>query len=121
MATVLIVEDDSLIALDLSETIASATGAEVVVAVSIATAEQQLARRVDFVLLDVNVGQQTTFALARRLVEQGTPCAFASGSSRAIIPHDLKAIPSWPSPAGRKCLPVPSARRFRQRRCLSAS
>jgi DNA-binding response OmpR family regulator len=98
MATVLVVEDDPLIALDLCQIIAGATGADVVVAVSIAAAEQQLGRLVDFVLLDVNVGQETTFALARRLREQGVACAFASGSSRAIIPDDLKALPFLAKP-----------------------
>jgi DNA-binding response OmpR family regulator len=100
MATVLVVEDDPLIALDLSQIIAEATGAEVVVAMSVAAAEQQLERRMDFVLLDVNVCHETTFALARRLVEQGVSFAFASGSSRTIIPDDLKAMPFLTKPCG---------------------
>ena len=123
MPTVLIVEDDPLIALDLSQTIAEATGAEVVVATSIAAAEQHLARRMDFVLLDVNVCHETTFALARRLVEQGVSCAFASGASRAIIPDDLKALPFLAKPcraqlvisAVRAALPTSKARACQQR------
>jgi DNA-binding NtrC family response regulator len=104
MATVLVIEDDPLIALDLSQIVAQATGAEVVVATSIAAAEQQLARRMDFVLLDVNVGHETTFALARRLVQLGVSCAFASGSSRAIIPDDLKTIPFLAKPCTARVL-----------------
>jgi DNA-binding LytR/AlgR family response regulator len=98
MATVLVIEDDPLIALDLSQIIAEATGADVIVAISVAAAEQQLARGVDFALLDVNVCDETTFALARRLVHQGVSCAFASGASRAIIPDDLKALPFLAKP-----------------------
>jgi DNA-binding NtrC family response regulator len=123
MPTVLVVEDDPLIALDLSQIIAEATGAEVVVAMSVAAAEQQLARRVDFVLLDVNVCHETTFTLARRLMEQGVSCAFASGASLAIIPDDLKAMPFLAKPcraqvvisAVRAALPTANTRACQQR------
>lgn len=98
VATVLIVDDDPLIGLDLSEIVVDATGAEVLVATTFAAAEQHLAVRVDFVLLDVNLHGDTTFALARRLLEERIPFAFASGASRAIIPDDLKAFPFLAKP-----------------------
>ena len=93
VAIVLIVEDDPLIAWDLSAIIADAIADEVVVATNVAAADEQLSRGLDFALLDVNVGQDTTFALARRLNSQGVPFAFASGSSRAIVPDDLAGVP----------------------------
>ena len=67
MAIVLIVEDDPLIAWDLQSSIADAIADEVVVATSVAAADAQLSRGLGFALLDVNVGQDTTFALARQL------------------------------------------------------
>jgi hypothetical protein len=88
---------------------------------SVAAAEQQLERRMDFVLLDVNVGHQTTFALARRMVEQGVSFAFASGSSRDVIPDDLKAMPFLTKPCRAQlvvsavCAATPNIRACQQR------
>ncbi len=91
MTAVLIVEDEPLIAFSLSQIIADATGAEVIVATTVADADKHLVSEWDFVLLDVNVRGETTYALARQLASNGVPFAFASGSSRANIPEDLGA------------------------------
>jgi DNA-binding response OmpR family regulator len=90
MTVVLIVEDDPLIAFDLSEMIAAGIGAAVLVAVNLAVAKRHLAGRVDFALLDINLGSETTFELARGLISKGIPFAFVSGSNRSLIPDDLK-------------------------------
>ena len=71
----------------------TATNAATVTATNVAAADEQVSRGLDFALLDVNVGQDTTFALALRLRSYGVPFAFASGSSRAIVPDDLAGAP----------------------------
>jgi DNA-binding NtrC family response regulator len=98
MTAVLIVEDDPLIAWSLSQTISDEVGADVIVATNLVGAEEHLADNLDFALLDVNIGDGTTFALARRLAERGVPFAFASGSSRSVVPPDLMAAPFLSKP-----------------------
>ena len=93
VTSVLIVEDDTLIAFSLAQDIEYETQAEVVVATTLKTAEQQLTRQFDFAILDVNLGGETSFALARQLLAQNVACVFASGSSRKMIPDDLQHVP----------------------------
>ena len=90
MHTVLGVEDDPLIALDLSETIAEATGISVVTALNLTAAEQALGSEITFAILDVNLGNETTFALARLLALRGVPFVFTSGFNRIGLPEDLR-------------------------------
>ncbi len=98
MAAVLIVEDDPLIAWSLGGIISDGIGADVVIATSLAGAEEELSRKFDFALLDVNIKDDTTFALARRLSCEGVPLAFASGACSTIIPDDLNAVPFLQKP-----------------------
>ena len=90
MATVLIVEDEPLIALGLRLAIKRATGADVLVAQSVRNAERLLSGNLEFALLDINVGCETTYELARKLGRKGVPFAFASGSSQDTLPEDLR-------------------------------
>ncbi len=47
-------------------------------------------RPFDFALLDINLGPDTSYDIARRLREQGVPFAFASGyGDSARLPDDL--------------------------------
>ncbi len=91
MATVLIVEDDPIIALDLSQSIVEGTGAQVTVAGTVSAAQSAVSSGVDFALLDVNIGKGTTYALARCLSSDGIPFVFTSGSSNADMPDDLRS------------------------------
>lgn len=90
MPTVLIVEDQPLIALGLRLVIMEATSADVLVVTTVDDAVPKLSERLDFALLDVNVGPDTSFDLARDLAARGVPFAFASGASRDLIPFDLR-------------------------------
>ena len=77
---VLIVEDDPLIALDLSETIMSFGVASVRTAGTVAGALQQIdERKPDFVLLDLRLGGEKSFAVAQRLKTLMIPFAFTTG------------------------------------------
>lgn len=89
MARVLIVEDEALIAFDIETIITTETGAACVVVHSVSAARRELKVDFDFVFLDVNVADGTTFELARELSSNSVPFAFVTGSYRAIIPADL--------------------------------
>ncbi len=65
MPVVLIVEDEPLIAHSLGVIIAEGTGAVVLLAATVAAAEEHLATPVHFALLDINLRAGTTFDLAR--------------------------------------------------------
>lgn len=114
---VLIVEDDPLIALDLSETIMSFGVASVRTAGTVAGALQRLdERKPDFVLLDLRLGGEKSFAVAERLKASDVSFAFTTGyvgtggvpaafADVAVLtkPYVLdllfKALQSWRSPA----------------------
>lgn len=90
MSRVLIVEDDPLISFSL-QLILRAEGVEPIVADSLGEAVWNIdAFLPDFVLLDVNVPDGTTYDLARRLRASHTPFAFTSGSRYDDIPADLR-------------------------------
>ncbi len=79
---VLVVEDDPLIALDASETIRDFGVASVRTASTVAGALQMIAARApDFVLLDVGLIREKSFAVAEQLETLKIPFVFATGYS----------------------------------------
>jgi light-regulated signal transduction histidine kinase (bacteriophytochrome)/CheY-like chemotaxis protein len=78
--TILLVEDNLLIALE-AEAMLSDLGARLVVsAPTLRAAEEAVsAHEFGFAMLDISVGNATSFALALRLRSAGTPYIFASG------------------------------------------
>jgi light-regulated signal transduction histidine kinase (bacteriophytochrome) len=77
--TGLLVEDSLIIALD-AEDILQSFGATVLIASSLEAGLDLLGHnRPDFAVLDINLGDQTSFGIADRLAEQGVPFFFASG------------------------------------------
>ena len=79
---VLVVEDNSLIALDAEESFRALGVASVDVAASSGQALALLDRTApDFALLDFNLGGETSEPVARALERRGIPFAFASGYS----------------------------------------
>ena len=93
--TVLVVEDNMIIALEAEELIAS-LGAD---AVDTAATTREALRLIDAApptcaLLDVNLGSETSVPVARKLAELGIPYAFATGyGDNFRIPPDLGAVP----------------------------
>ncbi|MEM7491026.1 MAG: response regulator [Pseudomonadota bacterium] len=83
--SVLVVEDEFLIAMEL-EMVLEEVGARPVIAASIPDAEAALPDGVDAAILDVHLGGETTLDLAARLAAQGIPFVFQSGHVR---PDDL--------------------------------
>jgi DNA-binding response OmpR family regulator len=91
MSMILIVEDEPLVAFSLADDLWQRLAIKAVFATSIADAERLLpSQDILFALLDINVGAETSFDLARRLKTGGVPFAFTSGANRSVIPGDLQ-------------------------------
>jgi light-regulated signal transduction histidine kinase (bacteriophytochrome)/CheY-like chemotaxis protein len=91
--TVLLVEDNLLIALEAEEMLTD-LGARLVVSASTLRAAEDaiLTHAFGFAMLDINVGRGTSFDLARRLRSTGTPLIFASGyGDQATLDSDHSA------------------------------
>ena len=95
---ILILEDDPLIALDLTA-IVEAQGHEVLGSFpSVAAAAEHLDEPVDFALLDIDVADGKSFGLATALRRRDIPFAFVSGSHRSEIPAYLANVLVIPKP-----------------------
>ena len=82
---VLLVEDNLIIALDSEEVMQRLGVATVRTASSVTEALKAIdEQKPDFALLDVNLGVETSFEIAERLVEIGVPFAFATGYGEQI-------------------------------------
>jgi light-regulated signal transduction histidine kinase (bacteriophytochrome)/CheY-like chemotaxis protein len=91
--SVLLVEDSLIIALD-AEDILTRFGADVVTASTPDAAHDMMdATRIDCAILDINLGDQTSFGIADRLTELGIPYFFASGyGEQANLPMEHRSI-----------------------------
>ena len=97
---VLVVEDEYLLADDLSLALSSA-GADVlgpVPSIAEATAEIAAGRRIDLAVLDVNLRGDMVFPVADALVERGIPFAFATGYDSGSLPDRFSAVPRFEKP-----------------------
>jgi light-regulated signal transduction histidine kinase (bacteriophytochrome) len=91
---VLLVEDSLIIALD-AEDILDRFGADVSTASTPEAAHDILDRaKIDLAILDINLGDQTSFGIADRLSELGIPFFFASGyGEQASLPMPHRSTP----------------------------
>ncbi|WP_235919024.1 HWE histidine kinase domain-containing protein [Aureimonas psammosilenae] len=81
----LVVEDNMLISLDAEQMLVSGGVANVFLVGSVAEARKTLAEEhVDFALLDVNLGTETSFPLLGNLIERRIPFVFATGYGEQI-------------------------------------
>ena len=82
---VLVVEDDPIIALDFEDTILRFGAKTVRTAGSVSRALQLIDERApDFVLLDIGLVREKSFAVAERLEALGIPFAFVTGYSTDV-------------------------------------
>ncbi|MFC4256534.1 GAF domain-containing protein [Altererythrobacter xixiisoli] len=90
--TVLLVEDSLIIALD-AEDILNRFGASVFTASTPEAAHDILdSEQIDYAILDINLGDQTSFGVADRLRELAIPFFFASGyGEQANLPMDHRS------------------------------
>lgn len=97
---VLVVEDEYLLADDLSLALSS-VGADVLGPVpSVDDAIAMIANepRIDIAVLDVNLRGDMVFPVADALIERGIPFAFATGYDREALPDRFTAVPRVEKP-----------------------
>lgn len=104
-ASILIIEDEWLIAEDYASTLSEA-GYRIVgpfpsVEAGIAAVE---AEQVDAALLDVQLQDEMSFPVADRLQKRNIPFAFLSGYSRQHLPPELGSCELVPKPVAQRTL-----------------
>jgi DNA-binding response OmpR family regulator len=83
-ARILVVEDDALVALDLTEALTDAGAAVVGPATTLAAAFRHATNgKLSAALLDVRLGSETVFPAAKVLSDRGVPLAFHTGDPDA--------------------------------------
>jgi CheY-like chemotaxis protein len=96
---ILIVEDDFVVALDMSEIIAELGGTVIgpagQLAEGLALAESE---ELSGAILDINLGSENSFALADRLLARGVPLIFVTGYGATMLPKRFAAIPTLSKP-----------------------
>jgi two-component SAPR family response regulator len=97
--SVLVVEDEMLLALDL-EYMLKRQGHQVIGPAATVGAGLELARsgQPDAAILDVRLRGETVFPLAELLIERGVPFVFLTGYGRIDIPADMRAAPRLQKP-----------------------
>lgn len=87
---IIIVEDDYYQAHDCKQMLQRAGADVVAVSAVVPDLEALLAEgRIDAALIDINLGKDHTFDLARALKARAIPFAFLTGYDAAILPDDL--------------------------------
>ena len=97
---VLLVEDNLIIALDSEDMLHRLGVSEVRVASNVRQALRAIEERApSFALLDVNLGTETSFEIAERLLERNIPFAFATGyGEEGAFPEPFSNTPKYSKP-----------------------
>ncbi|MCK1745817.1 response regulator [Bradyrhizobium sp. 139] len=105
-ADVLIVEDDPIIAIDFEDRVLGFGVKSVRTVGSVAQALAAItARAPDFVLLDVELGREKSFAVAERLAAAQIPFVFVTGyGAEARIASEFNARPQLQKPCSSEAL-----------------
>ncbi|UAL10520.1 HWE histidine kinase domain-containing protein [Caulobacter segnis] len=98
--TMLVLEDNMIIALDLEDMLTRLGVKQVTVASSVGQAMDALAEALPpFAILDVNLGQETSFPVAEALQAAGVPFAFGTGfGDSAAFPDRFRDAPVLQKP-----------------------
>jgi light-regulated signal transduction histidine kinase (bacteriophytochrome)/CheY-like chemotaxis protein len=104
--SILIVEDQMLIALDLEAMLADEGLSKVVTTNSVKQAMVQIeASPPDLAILDINLGPTTSFEVAEELRKRGTPFLFATGYGEgAELPENFAGVPIVRKPYSRSAI-----------------
>jgi len=96
----LVLEDNMIIALDLEDMLTRLGVKQVTVASSVGQAMDALAEALPpFAILDVNLGQETSFPVAEALQAAGVPFAFGTGfGDSAAFPDRFRDAPVLQKP-----------------------
>lgn len=98
---VLLVEDETLVAMLLEDMIADLGGTVVASASRVARAldfVQDAAVQIDLAVLDVNLAGEESFPIASALAERGVPLAFSTGYGNAGLPERWRGRPTLQKP-----------------------
>lgn len=104
--TVLLVEDNMIIALDLEGVLMKLGARKVLTASTVAAALETLgAERPDFAILDLNLGEETSLPVAETLRAHDIPFVFGTGfGDQADLPVELSRTPIISKPYSEKAL-----------------
>ncbi|MDM9628451.1 HWE histidine kinase domain-containing protein [Rhizobium sp. S152] len=104
--TVLLVEDQALIAMDTEELLRGLGAANILVAPDVAKALDHVsATDIDCAVLDLNLGNGTSEPVASELIKRGTPFVFATGYRDSVsIPQGFSDVPVVRKPVSRAIL-----------------
>lgn len=90
-AKILVVEDESILAMLLEDFLADLGYAVPAVASTVANALEILATQdIHFAILDINLGGEKSFPIADALVARGIPFIFMTGYGAAGVPEHLR-------------------------------
>ena len=95
---VLVVEDEVLIAHDLTEAIEAAGGEVVGPVATLSDAIQTVRDDFEFAVLDIKLRGGAVFPIADALHDQGVPFVFATGYGAQAIPPRWSTVPRWEKP-----------------------
>lgn len=96
---VLVVEDEPILAMSIEDML-SDLGC-IVVGPALSTKEAELLAceaALDAAMLDINMGDGTTFGAAQILIARSVPFCFATGYGQAGVPGDLRDVPVLQKP-----------------------
>ncbi len=98
--SVLVLEDNFLIAMDIEEMLA-ALGVTQVHTATTADRAMEIATEhpIDFAILDIRLGDETSFAVAEALIARGIKIGFTSGCGEILpLPNHLRDVPRIEKP-----------------------
>jgi DNA-binding response OmpR family regulator len=95
---ILIIEDETISAMQLEDAVTDAVPAEITTCASLAGAKAVLTRDFDFAFLDIEVTDGHTFEVARELERKSIPFAFVSAQQKEAVPVELRGAPFIPKP-----------------------
>jgi len=97
--SVLLVEDEALIAMDVSQLLANTKCRVIGPCRDVACALEAIEREhIDCAILDVKLGREHTLHLADALAERGVPLVWMSGYERQVLPARYRDRPFVPKP-----------------------
>ncbi|WP_161992693.1 response regulator [Aureimonas leprariae] len=97
---VLVVEDDYLLAEEMADAVRSAGGIALCPVPNVEGAMAIIASaQVDAAVLDINLGSETSFPVAKALKSRGIRVVFVTGYDDWMLPDDLTDVPIYRKPA----------------------
>lgn len=95
---ILVVEDEFLVAMELTLQIEDLGGTVTASVGTIEEARQQAKEDLDGVLLDVQLGDDKSYQLAEDLMAAGTPFILTTGFDKTLLPDSLRDSPRLSKP-----------------------